>query len=84
MNYANIFQYIFTLSSTIFSWLLAGDGDMIITMGNGNSVNDLSALKQAMDEIAGQRHLTEKAQEQIDELLKQQRILIEALAGKKP
>lgn len=63
------------------SWLLRGEGDMLnpsITQtvsgdgntsvaGNGNHVN--SDLGKALDEIAAQRRVTEKAQEQIDRLL---------------
>lgn len=62
-------------------WLLRGEGEMMcrtITQtvngdgntsvaGNGNHVN--SDLGRALDEIAAQRRVTEKAQEQIDRLL---------------
>lgn len=62
-------------------WLLRGEGDMLVpsisqtvngdgntsVAGNGNHVN--SDLGRALDEIAAQRRVTEKAQEQIDRLL---------------
>lgn len=62
-------------------WLLTGNGEMqkpqisqtvngdgnTSVAGNGNHVN--SDLGKALDEIAAQRRVTEKAQEQIDRLL---------------
>ena len=65
------------------SWLLADDGDMIYASinqeingdhntqvaGNNNHVNSPATLDKAIDEIAAQRKLVEKSQEQIDRLL---------------
>ena len=65
-------------------WLLTGEGDMLLpkngnattvndnhtsVAGNANQVNATSTLDKALDEIAAQRRLTEKAQEQIDRLI---------------
>ena len=56
------------------SWLLTGEGSML-SASDPNSVsasssNDIStALNKAMDEIAAQRRITEKSQQQIDRLL---------------
>lgn len=65
-------------------WLLTGEGDMLLPQngnattvndnhtsvaGNSNQVNATSTLDKALDEIAAQRRLTEKAQEQIDRLI---------------
>ena len=65
-------------------WLLTGEGEMIrqeveknttITdnhtsvAGNANHVNATSTLDKALDEIAAQRMLVAKAQEQIDRLI---------------
>nr|DAZ74521.1 MAG TPA: helix-turn-helix domain protein [Caudoviricetes sp.] len=55
------------------SWLLTGEGSMLsdsTTAPAASSSTDLSsALSKAMDEIAAQRRLTEKSQQQIDRLL---------------
>lgn len=55
------------------SWLLTGEGSMLTepaTAPAASSSTDLSsALNKAMDEIAAQRRLTEKSQQQIDRLL---------------
>lgn len=56
------------------NWLLTGEGSML-SASDPNSVsasssNDISAaLNKAMDEIAAQRRITEKSQQQIDRLL---------------
>ena len=54
-------------------WLLYGEGSMLTdpaTAPAASSSTDLSsALNKAMDEIAAQRRLTEKSQQQIDRLL---------------
>lgn len=65
-------------------WLLTGEGEMIrqekessttindhhtSVEGNSNQVNATSTLDKALDEIAAQRRLVEKAQEQIDRLI---------------
>ena len=66
------------------AWLLTGEGEMIrqenensttindqhtSVAGNSNQVNATSTLDKALDEIAAQRRLVEKAQEQIDRLI---------------
>ena len=65
------------------SWLLADEGEMIYApinqeingdhntqvAGNNNQVNNPATLDKAIDEIAAQRKLVEKSQEQIDRLL---------------
>lgn len=72
-------------------WLLYGDGEMIksnVTQtshgdnspnisGNGNNVNTSPTIDKAMDEIAEQRKLVAKSQEQIDRLL----AIIERMQG---
>ena len=67
---AQRFQDLYGLSS---SWLLTGDGSMLTdpaTAPAASSSTDLSsALNKAMDEIAAQRRITEKSQQQIDRLL---------------
>ena len=67
---AQRFQDLYGLSS---SWLLTGEGSMLsesATAPAASSSTDLSsALNKAMDEIAAQRRLTEKSQQQIDRLL---------------
>ena len=63
-------------------WLLADEGDMLTpttqeingdnntqVAGNNNQVNSPATLDKAIDEIAAQRKLVEKSQEQIDRLL---------------
>lgn len=54
-------------------WLLYGEGSMLTdsaTAPAASSPTDLSsALNKAMDEIAAQRRITEKSQQQIDRLL---------------
>ena len=64
-------------------WLLTGEGEMLKTIhqtangdgnmqvaGNGNTVTHTdTALTKALDEIAEQRKLVSKAQEQIDRLI---------------
>lgn len=64
-------------------WLLYGEGEMLKAgstqvaqgdnntqvAGNGNHVNATSTLDKAIDEIAEQRKLVAKSQEQIDRLL---------------
>lgn len=63
-------------------WLMTGEGEMLKSgvsiengdgstqvIGDGNNVNTPSALDKALDEIAAQRRLVEKSQEQIDRLL---------------
>lgn len=65
------------------SWLLADEGDMLKEQfnqsiqgshnmqvaGHGNNINTSSAIYKAIDEIAEQRKLIAKSQEQIDRLL---------------
>lgn len=56
------------------SWLLTGEGSMLSASDpdsvSASSSTDLSsALNKAMDEIAAQRRITEKSQQQIDRLL---------------
>ena len=66
------------------TWLLTGEGEMLLPQkeststitdnstsvaGNSNHVNATSTLDKALDEIAAQRRLVEKAQEQIDRLI---------------
>ena len=66
------------------AWLLTGEGEMLLprtcstttindqhtsVAGNSNHVNATSTLDKALDEIAAQRRLVEKAQEQIDRLI---------------
>ena len=67
---AQRFQDLYGLSS---SWLLTGEGSMLTepaTAPAASSSTDLSsALNKAMDEIAAQRRITEKSQQQIDRLL---------------
>lgn len=64
-------------------WLLHGEGTMLKEpisqkasgshntqiAGNGNNVNNASTIDKALDEIAEQRKLVSKSQEQIDRLL---------------
>ena len=62
-------------------WLLTGEGEMLKTVsiengdgstqiiGDGNHVSTPSTLDKALDEIAAQRRLVEKSQEQIDRLI---------------
>lgn len=65
-------------------WLMTGEGEMLLPQeggapvvndnhtsvaGNANQVNATSTLDKALDEIAAQRRLTEKAHEQIDRLI---------------
>lgn len=56
------------------NWLLTGEGSMLSASEpdsiSASSSTDISAvLNKAMDEIAAQRRLTEKSQQQIDRLL---------------
>lgn len=66
------------------SWLRTGEGDMLVhpiqqsingdgntqVAGNNNQVNNSPAtIDKAIDEIAAQRRVVEKSQEQIDRLL---------------
>ena len=51
----------------------AGSGTAVA--GVGNNVNNSDALLRAFDELAAQRHLTEKAQAQVDELLSLVKVL---------
>lgn len=63
-------------------WLITGEGEMLKSsvniengdgstqvIGDGNHVTAPSTLDKALDEIAAQRKLVEKSQEQIDRLL---------------
>jgi len=64
-------------------WLIKGEGEMLSpplrqeisgdhntqVAGNNNQVNSPATLDKAIDEIAAQRKLVEKSQEQIDRLL---------------
>lgn len=59
-------------------WLLYGEGEMLLSVSQSNasnmqigqnSYNSSTALEKALDEIAEQRKLTTKSQEQIDRLL---------------
>ena len=63
-------------------WLMTGEGEMLKSsvniengdgstqvIGDGNHVTAPSTLDKALDEIAAQRKLVEKSQEQIDRLL---------------
>lgn len=72
-------------------WLLYGEGEMIKSIvtqtshgdnspniaGNGNNVNTSPTIDKAIDEIAEQRKLVAKSQEQIDRLL----AIIERMQG---
>ena len=56
------------------SWLLTGEGSMLSasdpdSVSVSSSTDLSSALNKAMDEIAAQRRITEKSQQQIDRLL---------------
>lgn len=65
------------------NWIRTGEGEMLKSgvsqnangdnntqvAGNGNNVNTSSTLDKAIDEIAEQRKLVAKSQEQIDRLL---------------
>ena len=56
------------------NWLLTGEGSMLSASESdsvsASSSTDISvALNKAMDEIAAQRRITEKSQQQIDRLL---------------
>lgn len=72
-------------------WLMTGEGEMLksnITIengdgstqviGDGNNINTPSTLDKALDEIAAQRKLVAKSQEQIDRLI----VVIEKLTDK--
>lgn len=63
-------------------WLMTGEGEMLKSsvniengdnstqvIGDGNHVSAPSTLDKALDEIAAQRRLVEKAQEQMDRLI---------------
>lgn len=62
-------------------WLMTGEGEMLKSgisqdgenntqvIGDGNHVNAPNTLDKALDEIAAQRRLVEKSQEQIDRLI---------------
>lgn len=63
-------------------WLMTGEGEMLKSsvniengdnstqvIGDGNHVSTPSTLDKALDEIAAQRRLVEKAQEQMDRLI---------------
>ncbi len=63
-------------------WLMTGEGEMLKSpvqeikgdnntqvIGDGNHVSTPSTLDKALDEIAAQRRLVEKSQEQIDRLI---------------
>lgn len=63
-------------------WLMTGEGEMLKSsvtiengdgsthvIGDGNHVTAPTTLDKALDEIAAQRRLVEKSQEQIDRLL---------------
>ena len=69
-------------------WLMTGEGEMLTcnaVTGNNNTVgniNSTDALLHAIDEIAAQRKMVEKSQQQIDKLLQQQQLLIETIAKK--
>lgn len=53
------------------SWLLTGEGDLIIGDGNinGNNNNSSDAVLKAIEAISEQQKITMKSQEQIDRLL---------------
>lgn len=56
------------------NWLLTGEGSMLSasdpdSVSVSSSTDLSSALNKAMDEIAAQRRITEKSQQQIDRLL---------------
>lgn len=65
------------------TWLILGEGDMLKDSinqeangdnntqiaGNNNNINPPATLDKALDEIAAQRRLVEKSQQQIDRLL---------------
>lgn len=73
------------------TWLLTGEGDMLRpsvsqsatgdnntqVAGNGNNVNTGTSLDKAINEIAEQRKLVAKSQDQIDRLLR----IIEKMSG---
>ena len=63
-------------------WLMTGEGEMLKSsvniengdgstqvIGDGNHVTTPSTIDKALDEIAAQRKLVEKSQEQIDRLI---------------
>jgi len=72
---SNVLQKIFSAYPDLNkSWLLTGEGSMLSASEpdsiSASSSTDISAvLNKAMDEIAAQRRLTEKSQQQIDRLL---------------
>ena len=65
------------------AWLMTGEGEMLKNSttqtssgdnspnisGNGNHVNNAATIDKALNEIAEQRRLVSKSQEQIDRLL---------------
>lgn len=72
---SNVLQKIFNAYPDLNkSWLLTGEGSMLSASESdyvsASSSTDLSSvLNKAMDEIAAQRRITEKSQQQIDRLL---------------
>ena len=72
---SNVLQKIFSAYPDLNkSWLLTGEGSMLSASEpdsiSASSSTDISAvLNKAMNEIAAQRRLTEKSQQQIDRLL---------------
>lgn len=72
---SNVLQKIFSAYPDLNkSWLLTGEGSMLSASESdsisASSSTDISAvLNKAMDEIAAQRRITEKSQQQIDRLL---------------
>lgn len=51
------------------NWLIYGEGDMIVTAKGDVNIGSDPSIGKALDEIAEQRKLTAKSQEQIDRLL---------------
>lgn len=53
-------------------WLLTGEGEMLNQEGENNMypIQNSNVIEKFIDEISAQRRVTEKAQEQIDRLIK--------------
>ena len=50
-------------------WLIYGEGDMTVTAKGDVNIGSDPSISKALDEIAEQRKLTAKSQEQIDRLI---------------
>ena len=53
-------------------WLITGEGEMLNQEGENNMypIQNSNVIEKFIDEISAQRRVTEKAQEQIDRLIK--------------